>query len=126
MSNVIYILSDKSSPNKGFKVGSYTGSLKDFISHYSTSIPQLKVHYFIEIDNASTIVSDLTEFCGEWVQDDSLEEIFENLMNLIFSYQNRFKYDNNTRIINVNYPKICDNDEKEYEEIYDIMIKGNY
>lgn len=57
MNTAIYILSDGSSANEKYKVGSHTGTLEKLENRYITALPEVKIHYFIKTSRAKEIES---------------------------------------------------------------------
>jgi hypothetical protein len=113
MKNIIYILSDESSLEEKYKVGSHSGSLSKLKSRYITPIPKLKIHYFIKHNNARSVETIFKQLyinqrvinsngkVSEWVQA-PLEEIFNTIIILIYRSENNFINDNGTIIVDKN------------------------
>ena len=110
MTTAVYVLSEPSNGNPNrYKIGSHTGELNKLISRYITSLPDLVVHYFIELNNAKEIerifktnfenkrINNRNGNKCEWVIM-SIDEIITGLSLIIF--KNKIVMNNDTRIIN--------------------------
>ena len=70
MSNVVYVLFNKSAPHDGFMVGSHTGTLDELITKYINMIPNVMVKCFMETSEADSIVR---EFRVKHIKDRNLD-----------------------------------------------------
>lgn len=94
----LYILSDPNSKTECYKVGSHTGSLKKLISRYQTSIPKVKINYFVETNKAADIENKFKQLhidsrihnrsgsLSEWFEM-PLDKIIVSMINLICKFK---------------------------------------
>lgn len=91
--SALYVISDLNN-SKHRKVGLHTGSIDDLKSRYITAIPNLIIHYFIELPNAKFVedtfktkhikdrIKNVNGNKSEWVTI-SLDEIMTSLLSII-------------------------------------------